>query len=40
LDLPPDSALCGTQLVGQFLEAAPPPCALRLSDALSIVVGH
>ncbi len=40
LDLPPDSALCGTQLVGQFLETAPPPCALRLSDALSIVVGH
>ncbi|MDA0933516.1 MAG: hypothetical protein O3C51_08655 [Planctomycetota bacterium] len=40
LDLPPDRALCGSLLVAQFLEASPPPCALRLSDALSITVGH
>lgn len=40
LELPPDSALCGAQLVSQFLESSPPPCPLRLSDALSILVGH
>ncbi|MFN3241720.1 MAG: hypothetical protein ACE37K_09435 [Planctomycetota bacterium] len=40
LPLPPDQALCGYQVTGQYVTLAPGPCFLVLSDALAITIGN